>query len=48
MELKELLMFMTKKGASDLHIKPMRPPLLRISGRLSPIMGGALKPPDVP
>ena len=37
MELKELLMFMTKKGASDLHIKPMRPPLLRIQGRLIPV-----------
>ena len=36
-ELNELLMFMTKKGASDLHIKPMRPPLLRIQGRLIPI-----------
>ena len=47
MELKELLMFMTKKGASDLHIKPMRPPLLRISGRLIPIKAAPLKPPDV-
>jgi twitching motility protein PilT len=46
-ELKELLMFMTKKGASDLHIKPMRPPLLRISGRLIPIKAAPLKPPDV-
>ena len=47
MELKELLMFMTKKGASDLHIKPMRPPLLRISGRLIPIKAVPLKPPEV-
>jgi twitching motility protein PilT len=46
-ELKELLMFMTKKGASDLHIKPMRPPLLRISGRLIPIKAAPLKPPEV-
>ena len=37
MELKELLKFMTKKGASDLHLKPTRPPLLRIQGRLVPI-----------
>ncbi len=47
MELKELLMFMTKKGASDLHLKPMRPPLLRIQGRLIPIKATPLKPKDV-
>ncbi len=47
MELKELLMFMTKKGASDLHLKPMRPPLLRIQGRLIPIKAAPLKPEDV-
>jgi len=46
-ELKELLMFMTKKGASDLHIKPMRPPLLRISGRLIPIKANPLQPEEV-
>ena len=43
-ELNELLMFMTKKGASDLHLKPMRPPLLRIQGRLIPIKAKPLKP----
>jgi len=43
-ELKELLMFMTKKGASDLHIKPMRPPLLRIRGKLVPIKSVPFKP----
>ncbi len=47
MELKELLMFMTKKGASDLHLKPMRPPLVRIQGRLIPIKTQPLKPPQV-
>ncbi len=47
MELKELLMFMTKKGASDLHIKPMRPPLLRIQGRLIPIKADPLQPAEV-
>ncbi len=47
MELKELLMFMTKKGASDLHIKPMRPPLLRIQGRLIPVKSAPLKPNEV-
>jgi len=46
-ELKELLMFMTKKGASDLHIKPMRPPLLRIQGRLIPVKSPPLKPEEV-
>jgi len=46
-ELKELLMFMTKKGASDLHIKPMRPPLLRIQGRLIPIKAAPLQPDEV-
>ncbi len=47
MELKELLMFMTKKGASDLHLKPMRPPLLRIQGRLIPIKAKPLQPDEV-
>ena len=47
MELKELLMFMTKKEASDLHLKPMRPPLLRIQGRLIPIKAPPLKPEEV-
>ncbi len=47
MELKELLMFMTKKGASDLHIKPMRPPLLRIQGRLIPVKSAPLNPTEV-
>jgi twitching motility protein PilT len=46
-ELNELLMFMTKKGASDLHIKPMRPPLLRIQGRLIPIKANPLTPEEV-
>jgi twitching motility protein PilT len=46
-ELKELLMFMTKKGASDLHIKPMRPPLLRIQGHLIPIKANPLQPEEV-
>jgi twitching motility protein PilT len=40
-------MFMTKKGASDLHIKPMRPPLLRIQGRLIPIKANPLQPEEV-
>src|SRR5262249_9169275 len=43
MELDRLLKFMTDKGASDLHLKPTRPPLLRLSGRLVPIEAPALK-----
>jgi twitching motility protein PilT len=38
---------MTKKGASDLHIKPTRPPLLRINGRMIPIDLEPLKPHQV-
>jgi len=47
MDLDELLRFMTDKGASDLHLKPTRPPLLRINGRLFPIEAEALKPPEI-
>jgi twitching motility protein PilT len=47
MDLIELLRLMTEKGASDLHLKPMRPPLLRINGRLMPLQTEALKPKDV-
>jgi twitching motility protein PilT len=45
--LDDLLRFMTKKGASDLHLKPMRPPLLRLQGRLVPIKSVPLKLKDV-
>ncbi len=44
MELDRLLKFMTDKGASDLHLKPTRPPLLRISGKLLPIEAEPLRP----
>ncbi len=37
MDLDQLLTIMTKQGASDLHIKPTRPPLLRLDGRLLPL-----------
>lgn len=47
LSLNDLLKFMTKKGASDLHIKPMRPPLLRIGGNLTPIKSVPLKPAEV-
>ncbi|HWM94381.1 MAG TPA: PilT/PilU family type 4a pilus ATPase [Thermoanaerobaculia bacterium] len=47
MDLDRLLKFMTDKGASDLHLKPTRPPLLRITGRLLPLEMEALKPEDL-
>ncbi|HSS75501.1 MAG TPA: PilT/PilU family type 4a pilus ATPase [Thermoanaerobaculia bacterium] len=47
MDLDRLLKFMTDKGASDLHLKPTRPPLLRINGRLLPIEAPPLKPEDL-
>jgi twitching motility protein PilT len=47
MDLDALLKFMTKKGASDLHLKPTRPPLLRINGKIIPIDLDPLKPDDI-
>jgi twitching motility protein PilT len=47
LSLDDLLRFITKKGASDLHLKPGRPPLLRLQGRLMPIKSVPLKPQDV-
>jgi twitching motility protein PilT len=35
--LNDLLKFTARKEASDLHLKPMRPPMLRIKGKLIPI-----------
>ena len=37
MDLDALLKLMTDRGSSDLHLKPTRPPLLRIAGKLIPI-----------
>jgi twitching motility protein PilT len=45
--LTDLLVFMTSKQASDLHLKPMRPPLLRIGGKLVPLKSEPLKPADL-
>ena len=47
MKLSQLLKLMTEKEASDLHIKPMRPPLLRIHGKLMPIEAENLKPDEI-
>jgi twitching motility protein PilT len=42
--LDDLLRFMVKQEASDLHLKPMRPPLLRLKGKLIPLKGEPIKP----
>jgi twitching motility protein PilT len=47
MDLIELLKFVTKKEASDLHLKPGRPPLLRINGRLVPLKTDPLQPKEI-
>src|SRR5688500_16044392 len=38
---------MAKQHASDLHRKPMRPPLVRVQGKLIPIKTDPLKPADL-
>jgi twitching motility protein PilT len=45
--LTDLLKFTARKDASDLHLKPMRPPLLRIKGRLMPVNTEVLQPADL-
>jgi twitching motility protein PilT len=45
--LNELLRFMAKKEASDLHLKPTRPPLLRVKGKLIPLNTEAMGPADL-
>jgi twitching motility protein PilT len=47
MELDSLLKLMTDKQASDLHLKPTRPPLMRITGKLLPIESGPLAPDEI-
>ncbi len=47
MNLEQLLKFVTEKGASDLHLKPTRPPMLRINGRLMPIEAEPLQPEEI-
>ncbi len=44
MKLDQLLRYMTEHEASDLHLKPMRPPLLRIHGKLRPLQSDPLTP----
>ena len=38
---------MSKQQASDLHLKPMRPPLVRVHGKLIPVKTEPLKPADL-
>jgi len=46
--LNDLLVYMAKQEASDLHLKPMRPPLIRVRGKLVAIPGvPPLKPNDL-
>ena len=45
--LNDLLIYMSKQHASDLHLKPMRPPLVRVQGKLIPVKTDPLKPADL-
>jgi len=45
--LNQLLTFMAGQQASDLHLKPMRPPLIRVQGKLIPVKAEPLKPGDL-
>ncbi|HEX7155258.1 MAG TPA: PilT/PilU family type 4a pilus ATPase [Thermoanaerobaculia bacterium] len=45
--LNDLLVYMSKQSASDLHLKPMRPPLIRVQGKLIPIKADPLRPSDL-
>ena len=44
LKIDDLLRFMVEREASDLHLKPMRPPLVRINGKLLPLKWEPLKP----
>jgi twitching motility protein PilT len=45
--LNDLLIYMAKQQASDLHLKPMRPPLVRIQGKLLAVGTEPLRPADL-
>src|SRR5947208_5214690 len=47
MDISELLVLSVKNNASDLHISPGQPPVLRINGDLSPIEGFPVLEPEV-
>lgn len=44
--LDDLLRAMTERDASDLHLKPTRPPLIRVTGRLLPLEGHEVLRPE--
>ncbi|HUP65564.1 MAG TPA: PilT/PilU family type 4a pilus ATPase [Thermoanaerobaculia bacterium] len=46
-QLNDLLAFVSERRASDLHLKPMRPPLLRIQGKLVPLGTEPLRPAEL-
>ena len=48
LKIDDLLKFMVEQGASDLHLKPMRPPLVRLNGKLLPLKWEALQPETIP
>ena len=45
--LNDLLIYMAKQQASELHLKPMRPPLVRVQGKLIAVKTDPLKPADL-
>jgi len=45
--LNQLLSYMAQQQASDLHLKPMRPPLIRVRGKLIAVKTEPLKPTDL-
>ncbi len=47
MQLESLLKMMAEREASDLHLKPRRPPLLRLHGKLLPTDAAELRPEDI-
>jgi twitching motility protein PilT len=47
MDLDSLLRLMTERGASDLHLKPTRPPLLRVNGKLLALEQEVMSPEDL-
>jgi twitching motility protein PilT len=48
LKIDDLLRFMVEQEASDLHLKPMRPPLVRINGKLLPLKWDPLRPETIP
>lgn len=47
MHVNDLLQLTTQVGASDLHLKPSRPPLVRINGHITPLDAPPLQPEEI-